>query len=342
MLRTPGFGTVTRNVGLRLLEAGVDIRFVSQNVSMDPIPPPLGERTWDIAKIAAPIPTIFAKGFNDAWKPEACVILGDYAAVRGTVLNYPQLTRSFQSIPTFHYCPVEGVGLPPRWKGLWDVVQPVAMSNFGAAEIAKVTGPMPPMIYHGVSTDDFYPVAHEPARLRQGDAVRDQGRTPRRCCQYPGDRVMVLRTDRHMPRKRITVPPPGDGPGLRRLRRRSTSSSTALGGPRREHQGRRHEAPRTAPGARSADRAHDTWKGLPRTTLNVLYNAADIYASTSAEGFGLTIAEAIAAAFRRGDGLLRGNRSRRRRWRPVPYASSSTTSTTTSGRRSTRTSSPRP
>ena len=41
--------------------------------------------------------------------------------------------------------------------------------------------------------------------------------------------------------------------------------------------------------------AHDTFNGLNRPALNVLYNAADIYASTSAEGFGLTIAEAIAA-----------------------------------------------
>src|SRR6185436_4201250 len=42
-------------------------------------------------------------------------------------------------------------------------------------------------------------------------------------------------------------------------------------------------------------KAHSTFKGLTKSTLNVLYNAADIYGSTSAEGFGLTIAEAMAA-----------------------------------------------
>jgi glycosyltransferase involved in cell wall biosynthesis len=41
-------------------------------------------------------------------------------------------------------------------------------------------------------------------------------------------------------------------------------------------------------------RAHDSFTGLGRSELNVLYNAADIYATVSAEGFGLTPAEAAA------------------------------------------------
>ena len=36
------------------------------------------------------------------------------------------------------------------------------------------------------------------------------------------------------------------------------------------------------------------WGALPREALVALYNAADVYASTSAEGFGLTLAEALA------------------------------------------------
>jgi len=42
-------------------------------------------------------------------------------------------------------------------------------------------------------------------------------------------------------------------------------------------------------------RAHDTFKGLSDAQLAILYNAADIYASSSySEGFGLTLAEAAA------------------------------------------------
>lgn len=289
-----GFGTVTRNVGLRLLEAGVDIRFISQNVAMDPIAPPLGERTWDISKVASAIPTIFARGFNDGWKPEACVILGDYAAVRGTVLNYPQLTRSFQSVPTFHYCPVEGIGLPPAWKNLWDVVQPVAMSEFGAVELSKVTGAHVPMIYHGVSTDDFYPVAMNRPGYWMGEAVRTKEQA-KAMLKYPGDRTMVLRTDRHMPRKRYAsllramVPVFEACPEVDLVIHCATADQ---GGNLKDAVSKLPERLRSRV---LLTEAHDTYSGLSRAALNVLYNAADIYASVSAEGFGLTIAEAIAA-----------------------------------------------
>ena len=42
-------------------------------------------------------------------------------------------------------------------------------------------------------------------------------------------------------------------------------------------------------------KVHDRGQILDRKTLNILYNAADIYLSTGAEGFGLTIAESLAA-----------------------------------------------
>jgi glycosyltransferase involved in cell wall biosynthesis len=288
-----GFGTVTWNVGLRLLAMGVDLRLISQNVSMDPIPHPLGERTWDIAKVASAIPMIFARGFTDGWKPEACIILGDYAAVRATVLNHPTLTKAFASVPTFHYCPVEGVGLPPRWKGLWDIVHPVAMSEFGAGEIAKVTGQRPPMIYHGVSTEDFYPVAMNRPGNWLGTPVRTRDQA-KAMLSYPTDRTMVLRTDRHMPRKRYNsllramVPVFEACPEVDLV---IHCSSQDQGGDLKDSISKLPERLRSRV---LLTEAHDTFNGLSRASLNVLYNAADLYASVSAEGFGLTIAEAMA------------------------------------------------
>ena len=112
--------------------------------------------------------------------------------------------------------------------------------------------------------------------------------------KFPADRIMALRTDRHMPRKQYNrlirsmqavfdqVPnldlvihcrPDDEGGRL---------ADTASKYPK--HQGRIR-----------ATRAHDSWRGIPANELNVLYNAADIYVSNSAEGFGLTIAEAVAA-----------------------------------------------
>ena len=289
-----GFGTVTRNVGLRMLEHGIDIRFISQNVTADPIPHPLGERTWDIVKMANAIPVIIGRGFHDGWKPDCVFILGDFAAVRNTVLTYPQLTKAFASVPTFHYCPVEGVDLPPRWNDLWSIVRPIAMSEFGADQIAKVTETRPPVIYHGVNTDDFYPVAMNRPGYWQGSPVRTKEQAKAQL-NYPADRVMVLRTDRHMPRKRYNSM-------LRAMVKVFEAEDKVdlvihcrpddQGGNLRDSISKLPE--RFWERVKLTD-AHDTFSGLSRESLNVLYNAADIYASTSAEGFGLTVAEAIAA-----------------------------------------------
>ena len=289
-----GFGTVTRNVGLRLLDAGVDVRFISQNVTADPIPHPLGERTWDVSKIGSAIPVIFSRGFGDGWRPEACIILGDFAAVRSTVLTHPALTKAFTDIPTFHYCPVEGVDLPPRWLDLWSKVIPIAMSEFGADQIAKVTGVRPPVIYHGVNTDHFYPVAMNRPGYWQGEPVRTKDQA-KAALKYPADRLMVLRTDRHMPRKRYNSMLRAMVPVFEAVENLDLvihNRPDDQGGNLRDSISKLPERFR---GRVLLTEAHDTFNGLSVESLNVLYNAADIYGSTSAEGFGLTIAEAIAA-----------------------------------------------
>ena len=74
------------------------------------------------------------------------------------------------------------------------------MSEFGADQIAQVTGTRPPMIYHGVSTDDFYPITPLRPGSSKGHKVTSK-EACRRSFEYPDDRIMVLRTDRHMPRK---------------------------------------------------------------------------------------------------------------------------------------------
>lgn len=288
-----GFGTVTWDLVTRMLDKGDDVRLLSQNQTADPIPHPLGERTWDVSR-GVDFPSIIRSGFRDGWKPEAVVILGDFFAVRAVVGgNGPEVTQAFASVPSFHYCPVEGEDLPPSWKGIWDVVSPIAMSEFGADQIAKVTGVRPPVVYHGVNTTDFYPIAPNHPGLAKGHKVytKEQAKTT---FGYPAERTMVLRTDRHMPRKMqnrliaAMVPvfeaclevdlvlhcSPVDQGGFLR----DTISKLSP-----EHQARV-----------MLTNSHDTWRGLHRTELNVLLNAADIYATISAEGFGLTIAEAIA------------------------------------------------
>lgn len=291
-----GFGTVTWNVGSRLLAQGVDVRFISQNVTADPVAAPLGERTWDIARMGHMVPKIMTQGFSDGWMPDAAIILGDYAAARANVLGHAALKQAYSAIPTYHYCPVEGIDLPPRWADLWRVVHPVAMSEFGAEEIAKVTGERPPMIYHGVSTDDFYPVApNRPGYWGNERTPVQTKAAAKRIFKYPEDRVMVLRTDRHMPRKRYNSLLRAMVPVFEQ-----TDNVDLVIHCRPEDQGGNlrdaiSKLPGSIRGRVLLTEAHDTYQGLSRASLNVLYNAADIYASTSAEGFGLTIAEALAA-----------------------------------------------
>jgi glycosyltransferase involved in cell wall biosynthesis len=289
-----GFGTVTWNLCTRLLALGVDVRVLSQNMTGAPVPHPLGERTWDIEQVGQYVPKIMLRGFDDGWKPDAAIMLGDYQAARATVFAAPVLTKTFSMVPTYHYCPIEGIGLPPRWNDLWQILRPVAMSNFGADQIATVTGTRPPVIYHGVATDDFYPVApNHPGTWANGESVTSKDGA-KRALKYPVGRVMVLRTDRHMPRKRINsmiramVPVFAECPDVDLVLHCRPEDP---GGNLRDQVSK---LPAEFQERVKLTNAHDTFRGLPKAGLNVLYNAADIYASTSAEGFGLTIAEALA------------------------------------------------
>lgn len=288
-----GFGTVTWDLVTRLLQQGDDVRLLSQNQTADPIPHPLGERTWDVSR-GVDFPGIVRNGFRDGWKPEACVILGDFFAVRGYVLGTgPQVTEAFASLPSFHYCPVEGVGLPPSWKTVWDIVKPIAMSEFGADQVETVTGTRPPVIYHGVNTTDFFPVApNRPGKAKGKVIVTKDG--AKSVFGYPSDRIMVLRTDRHMPRKmqnrliEAMVPVFDAVPNADLVLH---CSPVDQGGHLRDTISK---LPPEYQARVMFTNAHDTFRGLDRDALNVLYNAADLYVSVSAEGFGLTIAEAIA------------------------------------------------
>ena len=86
-------------------------------------------------------------------------MLGDYRAAQMIV---GRGADAFASVPTLHYVPIEGTDLPPAWESLWSVVHPVAMSKFGAKQIAKVMGHPVPMVYHGVDTDTFRPLDDKP------------------------------------------------------------------------------------------------------------------------------------------------------------------------------------
>ncbi len=295
-----GFGSVTMDLGRAFLALDHDVRFISQN-ELGELPEPFASRTfsvndpngWLALREQGLIGLMNGASWPDGWVADACILLGDFFAVREVVLATDDTRAAFASLPTFHYCPIEGVDLPKAWADLWTVVHPIAMSEFGAAQIERVTGTRPPMVYHGVDTDQFRPVSPE-RPLRIGDKVlRTKGDCKKMFGGNPDSR-WLLRTDRHMPRKRYASLLRAVAPVLQArpntvmvIHCRSNDQGGFLPdtiGKYPEHIRRRM----------LLTGFHDTVGGASRDVLTALYNAADVYVSVSAEGFGLTLAEAEA------------------------------------------------
>ncbi len=309
-LATTGFGTVTMDLGKELLNLGHDVRFVSQN-DLGDLPPPFDTRTFQVSVEMADPARSEALGVNslslissgiaglldgavwpDKWAAESAIILGDYWGVGHLVLGDEKRTEAFRSVPTFHYVPIEGVDLPPAWKRLWDVVHPIAMSEFGAEQIRLVTGEKPPVVYHGIDTEVFRPISHK--RWQIGDhKLRSKADCKRLFGGNPNTR-WVFRADRHMPRKRYASLLRAMAPVLARrpdvflvIHCRTTDE----GGHLKDQVSKMHHSLRSRVVFTGF---HDQGVSIDRNLLAALYNAADVYASPSAEGFGLTIAEAMA------------------------------------------------
>lgn len=293
-----GFGTVTRDLGRALLARGLDVRFVSMNEGGD-LEEPFASRTaslgqpdgW-LADTARRLEGMVTGGlFEDGWRPEAVLVTGDPASFKIS----PVLRIVPAGFPLFHYVPIEGVGLPPRWAGLWEHAQPVAMSRFGADQLRLLLGREVPLVYHGVDTDIFYPVsASRPIVFRAGDVLHVL-RSRKDCKRFLGwEGTVIFRADRHMPRKnyasllRSCAPVLARHPNARLIWHCGTLDQ---GGDLADE---RSKYPPPLARRMQTNGFIDQYGGVPREVLAAMYNAADIYASTSAEGFGLTIAEAIA------------------------------------------------
>ena len=317
-----GFGSVTKDLGRALLNLGVDVRFVSQNAVTEALPEPFGSRTVDVVSLPIEVDPLTGQwgttgpaealkqvldGTTPAtmhngepwgdWKADAAIVLGDVGAAR---LFMRDFGPAFTDTPTYHYVPIEGIGLPPTWAELWQTMAPVAMSEFGADQIAKITGFRPPVVYHGVDTEVFRPVSKSrPLTLPQKDGILG---SKEECKQsWLGwladenklDRVpknWILRTDSHWPRKRYNSMIRALVPVLAR---NPSWAMVIHGNPIGPGGNLDDTLSKVPPNIRSQFVLTRAW-GIPRDALVVLYNAADLYVSTSAEGFGLTIAEALA------------------------------------------------
>lgn len=310
-LARTGFGTVTMDLGKALLDLGHDVRFVSQN-DLGELPEPFAARTFAVEDPSLLEPglvvdygtnslslttdgyagLIDGRTWPDHWTAEAVFMLGDYMNTRRMVMADERSRAAFASVPTYHYVPIEGVDLPPAWTDMWQIIHPVAMSKFGAEQIAGVTGEKPPMVYHGVETSVFRPVSAEHPLYLEGRKLRSKEDCKRFFGANPKGR-WVFRSDRNMPRKRYAsflramLPVLARRPDVFVVIHCLTHDQ---GGNLANHLSKIHPELRKRI---ILTGLVDQYGPVPRELLIALYNAADVYASPSAEGFGLTIAEAM-------------------------------------------------
>lgn len=323
-----GFGRVARELARRWIEAGADMRIVGINwygpareverliaKREDPakvadlyasiLSDPVLDRTVPASLSGDPMGNDLTAPFVDGqltngWRPDNLVVIADPRAMLDRVM-YDQ--GAFGRTRGWNYVPIEGTGLTPFWRPLWDSVRPVAMSDFGARELSGLMGRPVPVVRHGISPAFHRVTPETPGITSKGVLVTDREQA-RELLQWT-DRTVILRTDRNVPRKDY----PAFFAAIRPVIARHPEVLVVIHCSPVDEGGVLTELIAALPGAYNPGTsalgwrhsqvhltsAHDTFRGLTDDQLNLLYNAADIYASTTmAEGFGLTIAEAAA------------------------------------------------
>lgn len=314
-----GFGTVTRDLASALVKRGEDVRIVSMNedasTHADPnLPRNLVDRLvvlghedgWLAAgamtgggqairdAIVARARGVFTGATVPGWVPEGVVIVGDVASLK--LSPWPALLP--EGLPAWNYVPIEGIDLPRRWAHVWARIKPVAMCEFGADQIQQVMGERPPVVYHGVDPSAFWPVSQARPlviRIDRNRVVKITNRTEaRQFLGWPLTATILFRADRHMPRKNYASMLRCVAPVLARHRDvlMIWHCRTVDHGGDLMDESSKYPDPIAARLASTG--FHDTVGGVDRKILCAMYNAADLYLSTSAEGFGLTIAESLA------------------------------------------------
>lgn len=297
-----GFGVVTEQLGGRLVAMGIDVRVLAMNHRGEPVKGPLAGRVWPFETLSGYIKDVSGASItgslwtildpDDTWKPDAVLVIADVSGL----LNYiGNAAMTWKEARVLHYCPIEGDNLAPMWRQLWDLFSPVAMSDYGARVIGEHIGRSVPRIYHGVDTDAFYPVsAGRPIRF-DGDTLRDKDDCKRKFSIDPSRKV-ILRTDRNVVRKNFDaliaafVPIAQQDPDVDLVLHCRPVDPEGI-----DLWQEIFRMPQALRERVKFTQMHDTFKGLPVEGLNALYNMADLYMTTTGgEGFGLTLAEAMA------------------------------------------------
>ena len=274
-----GFATVTHEIGNRLVtNHGDDVHVLAANWRGDYWPTAM---KFYLPTALDPADLYGRSRFVemlDKVDPDVVVMLNDPDVCIRHLIDNPFDTERIllQARPLLAYLPIDGYNNPPAWDALGKAVKRIAMSKFGQAAM-----PGSELVYHGIDTKTFHPIDKKQAKRTLG---------------FDPERFLVLRVDKNSIRKNYAdswralrpllrkysdidvhfhcLPnEPRDGINIRAFIsgdediRDRVSFSSGLGG----------------------------FTGWGDDHMVNLYSAADLFISTSmGEGFGLTIAEALA------------------------------------------------
>jgi glycosyltransferase involved in cell wall biosynthesis len=305
-----GFGRVTHAIGDRLVtQHGHDVHTLAINFDGDAGNWPTPMKLYRANKLNAQdlYGTSRYVEMLAEILPDVVVMLQDPFAVMKLIFRNKHDTDLILSRfrPLIAYLPIDGINQPQTWQKLPKVFaeqlepmtggtgpsfHPVAMSKFGQSILGDV-----PLIYHGVDTDTYHPVSIDTPMTSSTGLKVTSKREAKLAVGVDPNGFMVLRVDRNSERKnysdtwRALVPlmkkhpnmhawfhckGQGDGMELPELFSRDEETAQRF----------------TFPGK------HNTITGWKEQDLAILYNAADLFVSTSwGEGFGLTLAEAASS-----------------------------------------------
>lgn len=304
---TTGFGTVTHAIGDRLVtDYGHDISVLAVNYRGDHWPTPMKLYVPTLRDARDTHGTSRFVEMLAMVMPEVVVSLNDPLVLARHLFKNPRDPQAHlaRTAPILAYLPIDGINYPQTVLRLPEFVArlepvtggtekpqlvPVVMARHG-----NLAYPEAPLVYHGVDTEAFRPVATRPLTMSDGTVVRSKGDAKRKL-EIPPDATLIVRVDRNSLRKNYADTVAALVPVMRRDPKVHAwfhcDSEDAAGidlnlyvSRYPDVMGRFHW-----PGRYSNNIG---WK---TEDLVAVYNAGDVFVSTSSgEGFGLTLAEAAA------------------------------------------------
>ena len=297
---TTGFARATHAIGERLVtQFGHEVHVIATNYKGDPYPS-YEERT----PLAMYVPNVNVQAdiygrsrflmLTDEIKPDVIILLNDPQVVETHLfMNQYDPDRALvrSGIPILTYMPIDGYDYPKRYDLLGEATNRVAMSKHGLTVMPEAK-----LAYHGVDTEKFWPVSSQrPITLSSGDVLKTKA-DAKEAVGLPKDAFIVGRVDANTGRKDYPALWKALQPVMKKhtdivayfhCKARSMRSGVDI-------QAMITREPETQPRFMYPGR-YDPVRGYPEAEINAVYNAMDVFVSTSrGEGFGLTLAEALA------------------------------------------------